>query len=193
MQRDGRDVEQHAANHRDGLKSVRHTIVHQDRAAPCADRLRDLLEDRRGGLLERDRAPQNLGDRVEKVDLLVALGELVGGVLDFERRLEVLPDDGGEEARVALERSVRDRRWAGHDPCLPGAGNARDDHGSAWRLRDLQGHVFERGRPAENAQGGNAGRDSRGGTRIVTEPDRRRRTGSVAERGEQRDQVNHGA
>ena len=77
--------------------------------APRADSLRDLGEDRLRRLLERYGASEDLADRVEEIDLLVALGELVRGVLDLERGLEILGDDGKEEPREQRARSLDGR------------------------------------------------------------------------------------
>ena len=121
----------HAADRRDGLQRVGYTIVHENRAAPGADRFGDLLEDRRRRFLERHGAPENLRDRVEEVDLLVALGELVRGVLHLERRLQILSHDRAEEPRVALERRLRHGRWSRDDPGFARPGDPRDDHGAA--------------------------------------------------------------
>ena len=80
--------------------------MHEDRGAARADRLRDLLEDERRGGLHRHRAAEDLADRVEEIDLLVSLGELVGGVLDLERRLQRMRDDGQQELQIE-RRAVR--------------------------------------------------------------------------------------
>src|SRR6185437_8463298 len=71
-------------------KPRRRSSSKSPRRSARADRLGDFDEDRLRGFVEGDRAAEDLADRVQQVDLLVPLGELVGGVLDFERRLEVL-------------------------------------------------------------------------------------------------------
>ena len=59
------------------------------------------VRDRRG---DWDGSAEDLAGRVEAIDLLVALGELVGRVLDLERRLQVVGDDRQEELEPPARR-----------------------------------------------------------------------------------------
>jgi hypothetical protein len=141
---DPRRLLQRRAEHRDRVQRVGWFVVHEDRRAPRAHRLRDLDQDGRGGLLQRHGAAEDLADRVEEVDLLVALGQLVRGVLHLERRLEVLRDDGRQELQVGLERAGL-RAWSHQEPRAARAGDAGDElrparvvvprRGPAWGKR----------------------------------------------------------
>ena len=82
----------------DGAQRIRRAVVHEHRRAPRADRLGDFAEDRLRRFVERDGAAEDLADRVEEIDLLVPLGELVRGVLHLERGLQVLRDDRAAES-----------------------------------------------------------------------------------------------
>ena len=94
VDRDRRDVSAVGAERGDGAQRVASRDRARGSTRAARRPSRDLGEDRRRRLLERDGAAENLADRVEEVDLLVAFGELVRGVLDLERGLQVLRTTG---------------------------------------------------------------------------------------------------
>src|SRR6266550_8772323 len=90
----------------DSLQRVGARVVHEDRRYACANRLRDLGEDRRRRILQCSRPSENLPNGVKEVDLLVSLGELGRCVFYFERGLRELRDDRHQQLDVPLLRRV---------------------------------------------------------------------------------------
>jgi hypothetical protein len=76
--------------------------VNEDRRLARAYRLRDLGEDGCRRILESDGSAQDLADRIEKIDLLISLRQLGRRVLDLQRRLHELRDDGHQQIDVAV-------------------------------------------------------------------------------------------
>ena len=78
-----------------------------------------------------DGAAEDLADRVEKIDLLVSFGELVGRVLDLERVLEILRHDGKQELEIAVDLAALDRARAEREPRATRPGDRHGDETSA--------------------------------------------------------------
>jgi hypothetical protein len=113
---------------RDDEQRIRGGIVHEDRRAPRADRVRHLAKDRPRRFVERDRTAEDLADRIEQIDLLVTLGELARRVLYLHRRLEVLRDDGQHEVEVIARACARRRTRTNGNPGRTRRRHASDDH-----------------------------------------------------------------
>jgi hypothetical protein len=79
-------------------------VVHHDRGTAGADYGADLARDDLSGLLQPHGTAQNLADRIEKIDLLVAPGQLLGHSrplpFDFQQRTENRSDAGSGTLQV---------------------------------------------------------------------------------------------
>ena len=121
------------------------------RRAPTVSETSD--ENRLRGLVERHRATEDLADRVEEVDLLIALGELVRRVLDLERRLQILCDDREEKAHEYARRSTLGR---GAGPTASHARRGPGTSGRRARRRSAVAHharlVARRRKPVERRE-----------------------------------------
>jgi hypothetical protein len=78
--------------------------VDEDRRLARSYCLGDLGEDRSCRIFESDRSTEDLTNRVEKIDLFVSLGQFGRRVLDLQRRLHELRNDGHEQIDMAVFR-----------------------------------------------------------------------------------------
>jgi len=81
------------------VKPVHPWIVDPQRASLGSHDVPDLAENRRGTAVHVERRAERLADRVQEVDLLEPLGQLVREELDLAGRLESLGERGRERRR----------------------------------------------------------------------------------------------
>src|SRR5215218_4874830 len=189
---DGPDRHAFAAKACDDGEGLRIGLVHEDGGSPCPDGLAHFAQDGGGTLLERHRAPQDLADRVEEIDLLVALGELVGCVLHLERVLQILRDDGTQELQIAVDLPALDRTRAQHEPGGAWSGDRHDDeapslgglvaYDAEWR-QELGGRRIRAAGAGDEAE--------RALDTAVTTPDGCVASGGLVEGGEDLTQLAH--
>ncbi len=101
--------------------------MHEDGRVPRSDRLGNLGEDRRRGFLECDGSAEDLADSVKEIYLLVTLGELERGVLDFLRAAKNLSDEWEQKPEVRLRRLARAAEGDGELGALD-PGDLGDEH-----------------------------------------------------------------
>src|SRR5258708_3294867 len=173
----------------DRSQRLARAVEDENRAAPRANGIRYLAKDRACRFFQRDSAAENLADRVEKIDLLVALGELVGRMLDFERGLDVLGYDRKEEVEQLIQNSARALARADGEPRGAWAGN-----GGHTELVTPNDELLGRRTPRQRRQVGGA-RGPRFGARgtgpLSVDPDRRLAVRGLAERLEASQEVAH--
>ena len=113
---------------RDDAERVVRRIVHEDRRAACTDRFRYFRENRPRCFFQRNGATKDFANSVEQIDLFVPLRELVRGMLDLERGLEILRHDREHEAHVALEVGRCGTARAQHEPRTARSGHGCHEH-----------------------------------------------------------------
>ena len=161
-------------------------VEHPERPAAGRHDLAHFGEDQPGRLLEREEGTERLGDGVEEVDLLMALGDLVGVVPD---RLGVVPepadrvaDDGTGDARrpTGPTGNLEDEPGAG-----AGAGRNLDtagvSSGAVWNGRVRNGTEGVEARvPTLIRRGPEPGLDREGCGKLVEDADDRLGDGGLA-------------
>ena len=126
---DRRHIAQLHAAGGDETQDMAARIVHQQRRAARADHRRNLAQDSTGGLIQPDRVAEDLADRVDQVDFLVAPRQLGRDLGRFLFRLQHRADDVGELGGGALPASLY------LEPGIGGGGNRLEHGGPVGSLR----------------------------------------------------------